>query len=319
MPPTGWPVALYAHGTGGDFETFVREGIDLRACLIEKEGRVLARMAVISIDQVLHGPRDPTRSPPELTFFNLKNIAAARDNPKQGAADDFQLVRLVKRFHVAAAPVTGRPIRFDDGRIYFIGHSQGGLTGPLFLAAEPEVRAAVLSGAGAVLVLSLLEKSKPVDVAGLVHSLLGEPAGPDHPFLNLLQAYFESADPNNYGRLLFREPPPGNRPKSIFQTLGITDEYTPVPSIKAFALSMGVQPVYPRLSEMEDLVLSGMTWTAAPVRGNAAAGRATAVLRQYHQEEDSDGHYVLFDRWPARHDASRFLGTDIADGIAQLP
>ena len=72
----------------------------------------------------------------------------ARDNPKQGALDDFQLLRLVKAIDVAAAPTTGAPIKFDPARIYFKGHSQGGLTGPLFLAAEPEVKAAVLSGAG---------------------------------------------------------------------------------------------------------------------------------------------------------------------------
>lgn len=319
MPPSGWPVALYAHGTGGDFQTFIREGVDLRAAHIEMDGGVLARMAVISIDQVLHGPRDPTQSPVDLTFFNLKNLAAARDNPRQGAADDFQLLRLVKGFGVDAAPVTGRPIRFDERHLYFIGHSQGGLTGPLFLGAEPEVRAAVLSGAGAVLVLSLIGKTEPVDVASLVENLIGEPVGPDHPFLNLLQAYFEPADPNNYGPLLFREPPPGAAPKSIFQSLGVVDRYTPVPNIKAFALSMGVQPVTPVLSEIEHLALRGLRWTAPPVQGNTAEGRATAVLRQYQQREDSDGHYVLFERWPARQDWSRFLGTDIATGRAQLP
>ena len=35
------------------------------------------RMAMIGIDQVLHGDRDPTNSPVELTFFNLKNLEAA--------------------------------------------------------------------------------------------------------------------------------------------------------------------------------------------------------------------------------------------------
>ncbi len=319
MPQTGWPVIVYAHGTGGDYESFVNEGIDLRAAAVETDGAVVARMAVISIDQVLHGPRDPTRSPVELTFFNLQNIRAARDNPKQGAADDFQLVRLIKRFHVPSAPVTGSEIRFDTNKIYFVGHSQGGLTGPLFLSAEPEVRAAVLSGAGAVLVLSLLNKTEPVNILSLVEGILHEPATPDHPFLNLLQAYFENSDPNNYGRLLFREPPPGSVPKSIFQTLGIVDHYAPVPNIEAFALSMGVQPVRPMLLPIDQLALSGLSWTDGPVKGNVAEGRATAVLRQYTQKPMSDGHFVLFDLWDARHDWSRFLAADISGGLAQLP
>lgn len=318
MPEAGWPVALYAHGTGGDFESFTQDGTDLRAAYMEAEGRVAARMAVVSIDQVLHGPRDPSGTNPELTFFNFQNLAATRDNHRQAAADDFQLLRLVRAFAVEQAPVTGRPIRFDPRRTYFIGHSQGGSTGPLFLAAEPEVRAAVLSGAGAVLTLTLLDKTKPVDIPTIVSTVLQEPATPDHPFLALLQAYFEPADPNNYGRLLFREPPPGAVPKSVLQTLGITDHYTPVDNIKAFALSLGVQPVRPRLSDIEGLALTGMRWTDAPVRANVAGGRATGVLCQYPQKGNDDGHFVLFDQWDARHDLERFFSSDIAAGLAQL-
>ena len=125
-PSDGWPVILYAHGTGGDYQTFVRESLDLRAALIERKGKPPVRMAMIGIDQVLHGPRDPSGSNPEITFFNLQNLDAARDNVKQGAADDFQLLRLVEEMNVAKAPTTGRPIRFDKKRIYFMGHSQGG-------------------------------------------------------------------------------------------------------------------------------------------------------------------------------------------------
>ena len=80
MPPDGWPVILYAHGTGGDYQTFVRESLDLRAALIERKGQPPTRMAMIGIDQVLHGPRDPSGSNAEITFFNLQNLAAARDN-----------------------------------------------------------------------------------------------------------------------------------------------------------------------------------------------------------------------------------------------
>jgi predicted esterase len=250
MPPDGWPVILYAHGTGGDYQTFVRESLDLRAALIERKGQPPTRMAMIGIDQVLHGPRDPSGSNAEITFFNLQNLAAARDNVRQGATDDFQLLRLVEGMDVAKAPHTGQPIRFDKRRIYFMGHSQGGLTGPLFLAAEPKVPVGVLSGAGSVLILSLLNKTEPNNIAELVESLLQEPPLVDHPLLNLLQAYFEPADPNNYGRLYFQEPPKGMPPKSIFQSLGLWDHYTPVPNIAAFALAMGVQPVEPRLYEL---------------------------------------------------------------------
>ena len=318
MPSDGWPVILYAHGTGGDYQTFVRESLDLRAALIERKGKPPVRMAMIGIDQVLHGPRDPSGSNPEITFFNLQNLDAARDNVKQGAADDFQLLRLVEEMNVAKAPTTGRPIRFDKKRIYFMGHSQGGLTGPLFLAAEPKIPAGILSGAGSVLILSLLNKTEPNNIAELVESLLQEPPVVDHPLLNLLQAFFESADPNNYGRQYFREPPKGMPAKSIFQSLGLWDHFTPVPNIAAFAISMGVQPVEPRLYELPYFSLSAQQWTKGTVTGNVAEGAATGVLKQYVAPPRDDGHFVIFDLWAARHDWSRFLASHVQSGTAVL-
>jgi hypothetical protein len=320
MPADGWPIILYAHGTGGDYQTFIRESLDIRAARIELADGPPVQMAMIGIDQVLHGSRDPSHSDPELTFFNMNNLAAARDNVKQGGADDFQLLRLVENFAIDKAPGTGplkdRPIKFDKQRIYFVGHSQGGLTGPLFLGAEPKVKAAVLSGAGSVLILSLLHKREPTDIGALVEGLLQETASEDHPLLNLLQAYFESADPNNYGPLLFRRPEAGSPPKSVFQTLGLTDNYTPDPNIAAFALSLGVQPVGPRLYEIPELGLTSQRWGQRPVQNNVADGRATGVLHQYSQAEDSDGHFVIFDLWAARHDWTRFLATHARTGTA---
>jgi predicted esterase len=318
-PAEGWPVVLYAHGTGGDYLTFVREGLDLRASFVELPGGgPPERMAMISIDQVLHGPRDPQRGDPELTFFNLQNLEAARDNVKQGAADDFQLLRLVERMRVDAAPHTGRPIRFNPKRIYFMGHSQGGLTGPLFVAAEPKVQAAVFSGAGSVLVLSLLHKRAPADVAALVEALLMEPATEDHPLLNLLQAYFESADPNNYGPLILQRPPAGVPPKHVFQTLGIEDRYTPVPNIAAFSLALGVQPIAPRLYNIEGLELAGGSWGRGRVEKNLMGGTVTGVLKQYTAPPDDDGHFVIFDLWAARHAWSWFLASHSRTGVATL-
>jgi hypothetical protein len=266
MPAAGWPVVLYAHGTGGSYRSFINDGSARQAANItDANGATIARMAMVGIDQVLHGPRVPPDTAIELAFFNLVNIVAARANVKQGAADDFQLVRLVKGVDIAQAPGTNAPIKFDPAHIYFKGHSQGGLTGPLFLAAEPEVRAAVLSGAGGGLILSLLHKTEPVDITMLVGSLLRDPVDEFHPLLSLAQLFLEDSDPVNYGHLFFRAPPAGFEPKSIFQSLGLIDRFTPVPVIKALALSMGVQPIRPELDPIEGLDLAGLAW------GNASA------------------------------------------------
>ena len=120
-------------------------------------------IAVVGIDQVLHGPRNPGSSP-QISFFNFQNPLSARDSTRQGAADNVALLRLLLGFDFTERHPNGRTVRFDPDRIYFMGHSQGGLTGPPWLAYEPLIKGAVLSGAGGLIYLSLLNKTEPVNI-----------------------------------------------------------------------------------------------------------------------------------------------------------
>lgn len=308
MPAAGWPVVLFAHGTGGSYHSFHNNRV---AELLAAEG-----IAVISTDQVMHFPRIPAGASPEILFFNVQNPLSVRDNTLQGAADDFQLLRLVLGFDHTEPD--GVRVAFDPGRIYFFGHSQGGLTGPPFLAHEPLVKGAVLSGAGGLIYLSLLYKTQPLDIAGLTISLLDEyPLDEFHPVLALLQTYLDRADPVVYGPLLVQRPVAGVTPKHIFQSEGFTDRYTPVPSIEALATSLGVDLVEPVLSPVAGLNLLGRTVRTAPVTGNQAG--TTAVLLQYDEVPDSDGHFVLFRVDDARRQVAAFLRTLVDTGTATLP
>jgi predicted esterase len=317
-PAAGWPVVIYQHGTGGDYQSFIRDGSAREAASVaDANGTVITRMAMVGTDQVLHGPRAPAGTDVETAFFNFLNIVAAHDNPKQGALDAFQVVRLLHAVDVVA-PTTGRRIKFDVSRIYFKGHSQGGLTGPLFLSAEPEVKAAVLSGAGGGLIDSLLNKTEPVNIPQVVQALLHDPADEFHPLLSLIQGYFEDTDPVNYGRTMFRETAAGVPPKSIFQTLGIVDHYTPIPNIETLALAMGVQPAGPELATIAALTLTSMQWGQAPLANNAAGGTVTGVLLEYTAPTGHDGHFVVFDVPEAIKQSNRFLATHAAGGVARL-
>ena len=319
MPAAGWPIVLYAHGTGGDYQSFIGDGSGREAARVTAaDGSVIAQMAMISIDNVLNGSRVPPGTNVDLAFINLFNLPASRDNPKQGGLDDYQLLRLVKAIDVAAAPTTGQPIKFDPTRIYFKGHSEGGLTGPLFLVAEPEVKAALLSGAGAGLIQATLNKTNPVDLTKVLGALLRDPPDQFHPALSLAATYLDSTDPENYARLLFREPLPGIAPKSIFHTIGLIDTYAPVPVLKTFAIAMGCEPVEPMLDPIAGLDLAGLAWGTAPVVGNVAGGAATAVTLEYKQAGNDDGHFVIFDVPAAIAQSNRFLATHAATGVARL-
>jgi predicted esterase len=318
MPDAGWPVVIYMHGTGGDYMSFVKEGVgDTLAVVTAKDGSELSRMAVVSIDQVLHGPRSPEGTDVDTAFFNFNNLLAARDNVKQGALDDFQLIRLVQTIDVAAAPETGQRIKFDPSKIYYFGHSQGSLTGGLYVPADPDIKAAIFSGAGAGLVGGLLHKTAPVDIAAVVQSLFRDPVDDYHPFLNILQGFFDESDPANYLRRLFIEPPPGFAAKDVFVTLGLRDSYAPDETIATFSLAAGVRPVNPQLLAIDGMALDGRGWVDAPQAGNVAGGR-TGVVVEYDPGTRDDGHFVVFDVRSATMQTARFLGTLAKTGTASL-
>ena len=304
-PATGWPVAMYQHGTGGDYHSFIEDGTAAQLATVG--------VASISMDQVLHGPRNPGGNP-DLDFFNFVNPLAARDNSIQGAADNFSLARMVLAL---AFTDEGREIRFDPARLMYFGHSQGATTGAPYVAYAKNLAGAVLSGSGGVLYLALLNKTKPVDIpAILMPALRDEPLDEYNPSLALLQMWIDRSDSVNYGPLIVRHPPPGTAPRPVYVSEGITDNYAPVPNCEAFAVSIGADLVEPIAQDVLGLTLRGRSVIQAPVNNNLDG--TTAVLVQYNQQPFSDGHYVIFNVPAAIIQSREFLGTLAATGTATL-
>ncbi|MCW5801037.1 MAG: hypothetical protein KIT31_01395 [Deltaproteobacteria bacterium] len=307
VPPNGFPVAIYAHGTGGDFTSFVRDGT--------ADALAVQGIAVISTDQVLHGPRNPGGNP-ELDFFNFGNPYAMRDNALQGTADAFAQLRLATGLEFSHEE---RTIKLDPAKVYFFGHSQGGLTGPGFAAFEPSLSAAVMSGTGGLLYISLLHKTQPFDIPTIVASFLRDaPIDEDNPSLALAQMWVERSDGTNYAPLIARTPPAGNPPRNLYQSEGFTDNFTPNPCIEAFATAAGGDIVdLPDTTAIEGLTtLRGREVVAAPIAKNLNG--VTAVLAQFKQRAGSDGHFVVFDIERARRQTSEFLGTLARTGTATV-
>jgi hypothetical protein len=312
VPATGFPICIYQHGTTGDWMSFFEDGTADR---LSGEG-----IAVISTDQVLHEGRG-NGSDPSIAFYNLNNPVAARDNPLQGAADAWSQLRLA----VGLSIVDGaRTITLDPDRVFFFGHSQGGQTGPGFVAFEPSVKGAVLSGTGGVFYLNVLAKTEPLDFPSLLTTLIrDEPVDADNPTLALAQMAVERSDPVNYAQFMVRTPqlaPDGTTrlaPRSILQTEGFTDHYSPNIGIEAFATSLGADLVQlPDTTDVEGLTLRGRSIMTAPFSDNYPG--ATVVLAQYKQAAGSDGHFVSFDIAAARTQTAKFLGTLAATGTATV-
>ena len=216
---------------------------------------------------------------------------------------------------------TGEAIKFDTDKIYFMGHSQGSTGGVLFAAYEPMIKAVVLSGAGGDLTQSLLNKTNPVDISAAIKLVLADvDVNGAHPLLNLFQMLMERSDPVNYGKALHKEtvtldemPIPG---KSVLQTYGDGDTYSPPATMKAQALSISMQIAKPSFE-----AVGGMAVVDLPVTENYSGGdenpRVTAVMIQY-SPADYDGHFVSTRNSDCLSQWTSFLASAATDGIPTL-
>jgi hypothetical protein len=321
MPAGGYPIVLYAHGTGGDYRSVVDEGNSF--------GDLMARhcLASIGINQIFSGnrPGSPGLSDPnyegdeDLLFFNLNNPMAARTNGQQGAVDFVQLARLFTESHQTVPASVSRSaaaIAFDPTKVLFIGHSEGGLDGPLFLAADSQTLGGVLSGSGAMITVALLEKTQPTPSVSQAVKTILQLTTPDeaaelnlfHPVLNLAQAIVDATDPVHYARYIIQSPRPGFASKSILQTEGVNpdgtgDSYAPPHGIEIHSVALGLPREMPGVHTIAEAAWGGLgdvTVPAAGLQGNLAGGKATGVLGQFVPAPNDDGHFVAFDV-PAAH------------------
>lgn len=333
MPTAGYPIVLYAHGTGGNWRSYLDDGT----------GPSLAArcLATMGVDQIFQGTRPgsipgATEAQIGLTFYNFQNPIAARTNGRQAAIDEVQRARLFTESHLvvpASVSTTGADILFDATKLMFFGHSQGGLNGPLFTAVDPAARGGVFSGAGAIITMGLLEKNKPApSVSILLRSLLGFDASNAaeldvfHPCMSLVQSLTDVVDPINYARLQAFEPRAGFAPKSVYMTEGVNadgmgDSYAPPASIEAHAISIGLPLELPSTHDIPQLAWGGPIPAKVPaggVSGNLANG-ASGILAQWPPPAGTDGHFVVFTVSAARAQAAKFLQSLAAHPSGLVP
>ncbi len=302
MPPGGWPVIMYAHGTGGDYES----------CRGVSDELLPLGVALACIDQPLHGSRGPAGLEEELDYvelvsfsFNFLNPRAGRTNFRQAAIDSMVLGRMLfdGRFDVSAgATVSGDPLQFDPDRIYFFGHSHGGLSGALLAGVDPLIKAAVLSGAGGGLINTILLRKDPLDISELLRAVLA--IGPDefdgfHPVLSVIQMMVDATDPINYAGYWLED-------RHVFVTQGTADHASPAISNNTMVAAAAAPLIRPIAKSSLAHELRGLQPLDMPVAGNF--GELTGALKQWQ-----DGtHWVAFDNAEAEAIWIEFFRTLLA-------
>lgn len=311
------PVVMSAHGTGGDFHSYASGGKFKISDMLGTRG-----MVIVSTDQPMHGPRcqpEISGDTLDLKTFNFINISAGRSGFRQSALDTVAMTRLIRegRFDVPAEfSPDGKQVQLDGQRIAFIGHSQGGLSGALAAAVEPDVRAYVLSGAGAGISLTIMQRKDPSDISALIQALLGTDPGElseFHPLISLVQMLADITDPLSYGSLVLQRPPE-QRPPHVLLTEGLLDEQTPSDTSEALASAIGLEILAPKVHLSESMQVDKVKVLLAPVTANLKRNGfgVTAVVSQW----DSLNHFAIFTTDKVARLYSGFLESTVTDGEA---
>jgi len=137
-------------------------------------------------------------------FINLTSTITSRDNLREGAADLLNLVASLPNIK------PGGTITLDSSKVFFVGHSLGGIVGTDFLGADtdaaaltstlPKVTVGVLAMPGAH-IAELLRNSPtfgPIIDQGLAAQGLVKGSQAYYDFYSEAQAVVEDGDPANY-------------------------------------------------------------------------------------------------------------------------
>jgi hypothetical protein len=319
-PAGGFPVVMFGHGTGGSYRSFIDDGI---AAELVAEG-----YAVIGIENVMHGVRSWPTSPPPTglggigtlprplvieadpgrIFFNLVNPRASRDNILQGAADLFYLTRLVRNVN-ATLPGPDGAVHFNPARVYYIGHSQGTVIVPPYLLAEADLKAAVLSGSGADLALSILNKKEPGDVSLAAAAVFADQTlGRIHPMMGIIAMLFAPTDSISYAPLWVRTHP-DRGPLPLLHFSGVGDTFTPDVTQWAQMRASGMPIV-----GTPDVAVAGVATVASPAKNNLNG--VTAGVAQFTPAADRNGHFVMYDVAAAKATLVHFFSSMGDENVA---
>jgi hypothetical protein len=269
-PANGWPILLFMDGTGAGPNS---NGIGYMG----DEYTNPFPYVVASIAPLYSGDRAVPGLPPpfdqnEFLFFNYFNALAGRTNQLQQAADMMYLRRVVEGIQLSAAETgNAAPVATDDTIEVIAGHSQGALTVPHVLAADPAFKGGFISAGGGGLYQTLLHRA---DVRGLLGLVLGPGAAEldmFHPLVHVVQTFAEVGDAANYAPHVLNA--------HVLSTSGRIDGCSPMEVGSVLGTALGLQIVNPIYHPLFGSTTLEPTITTLPVSGNLDGGRTGITVQ----------------------------------------
>jgi len=314
QPESGWPVVLHAHGTGGDRYSHLSGGQNPPAKLAAARG-----FLSIGIPQPIHGDRWPDGNDIAVSLysFNYFNPHSGISMFRQGALDTLSLARFVREQLGAGGALAEEypALKIDPENIYFLGHSQGGITGALILPFAEDINAWVLSGAGAGVSMTVMQREDPLVIRDAMLTALAAPSTTElfdlHPLVSLIQTIVEPSDPMNYAPLWIAESP--GTPASVLLTEGLNDAQTPADTSEALAVA-GRLPLIDSFLERDiaGLELRGLDPVSTPYSANSTHSSGTEVTAGLAQFNAN--HWAIFNQPDATLLYANFLWSQLRDG-----
>ncbi len=252
MPPGGYPLVLYFHGSGGLSGQVVDRGTIPFAGAPETKGEgpahVLAAQGFGAVGAAL--PVNPERVPgaSSIAYLNFANLGAFRDTFRQGVIEQRLMLAALQSMEVPPEVVAGctgmtlpdgePAFRFATARVMALGQSMGGMYVNMIGAVEPRVEAVVPTGAGGFWSYFILQTTL-LDAGPLLALLLE--ADDDlsfmHPALHTMQTAWEPAEPMVYMPRLAKRPLPGHPVRPIYEPVGQGDSFFPTVVYDAIVLA----------------------------------------------------------------------------------
>jgi pimeloyl-ACP methyl ester carboxylesterase len=143
------------------------------------------------------GPDGQIDTPSGRYFVNLQNMLTTRDNFRETAQDLRQLTATLPLVDLDG----DRQSDVDAGRIHFVGHSMGAITGGVFLGIERSVTSATLGmgGGGLARMMDGSPRYEPILSAALATQGIIKGTSAYDNYLSAAQTVLDSGDGINYG------------------------------------------------------------------------------------------------------------------------
>jgi hypothetical protein len=312
------PVVIFQHGLGSDKDATWHIA-QLLASL---------DVAVIGIDAPEHGSRATPPYPPGQTdlvkaseaFFGIDgttgsfDIAIARDNFRQMACDQLEMLRFIQTLGSLDVLPAGAPDGIPDldpTQIVYLGQSFGSVMAATFNSLAPEVSSAVWNVGGAGFAM-LFEDSGLFSLLGKSFEPPGLTKGALARFFSLIQGILDPGDAANYAPYVTLKGLPGVpgwKPKDVLIEEVIGDTIVPNSAAERYARAAGLA-----LIEPVAVPIGGLTSIAAPATGNLPGGATGGIYQFATADGMPTDHSDLINTNDANAQYTTFLRGALAGG-----